>query len=399
MPVEKNKSALSGFVIGIDGTNLRQGGGITHLVELLHTAKPEKHGISQVAVWACASTLAAIEDRPWLLKLNPPELDRGMIKRILWQKFKLSQAAQALGCELLFVPGGSYAGSFKPVVTMSRNMLPFEMQELSRYGWSLITLRLLILRLSQSHSFHHADGVVFLTQYARESVLTITGAMQGQTPIIPHGLNARFQMTPKTQRPIAEYDIDNPYRVIYVSIIDLYKHQWHVVEAVAALRLAGLPVTLDLIGPAFPPALSRMETSINRWDPQRSWVSYHGAIPYADLPLKYAQADLAVFASSCENMPNILLETMAAGLPVACSNRGPMPEVLGDAGVYFDPEQPMEIARALRELIVSPQLRAEMAKASYERSLQLSWQRCADDTFVFLAQVALQHKASICAAS
>jgi glycosyltransferase involved in cell wall biosynthesis len=50
-------------------------------------------------------------------------------------------------------------------------------------------------------------------------------------------------------------------------------------------------------------------------------------------------------------MPNILLEAMAAGLPIACSNRGPMPEVLGTAGLYFNPENPAEIACAIRTVI------------------------------------------------
>jgi glycosyltransferase involved in cell wall biosynthesis len=390
--VQKNSKTSSGYVIGIDGTNLRQGGGITHLVELLRAARPEEHAISQVLVWSNSNTLAAIEDRPWLVKLNPPELNGGMVKRIFWQKWNLSQAAHEAGCDLLFVPGGTYVGSFKPVVTMSRNMLPFEMQELSRYGFSVKTLRLLLLRQSQSHSFHQADGVIFLTQYARHSVLAITGALKGETPIIPHGHNARFQLKPKGQRAIEEYSIDNPYRLVYVSIIDQYKHQWHVVEAVAALRLAGVPVTLDLIGPAYPAALERLEKSINRCDPQRNWVSYHGAVPYEDLHLKYAQADLGIFASSCENMPNILLETMAAGLPVACANRGPMQEVLGEAGVYFNPERPVEIARALRQLIDFPQLRVALAKASFERSEQYTWKRCANDTLTFLSKIARQRK-------
>jgi glycosyltransferase involved in cell wall biosynthesis len=65
-----------------------------------------------------------------------------------------------------------------------------------------------------------------------------------------------------------------------------------------------------------------------------------------------------------------------------------MPEVLGDAGVYFDPEQPRDIARALRELIVSPQLRTELAWASNRRAQQFSWQRCADETFEFLVEIA-----------
>jgi glycosyltransferase involved in cell wall biosynthesis len=397
--VEKNTKNPTGFVIGIDGTNLRQGGGITHLVELLRAAKPQEHGISRVLVWSNASTLAALEDRPWLVKVNPPDLDQGLLHRTLWQKFKLSNLAREAGCDLLFVPGGNYAGSFKPIVTMSRNMLPFEMQELSRYGWSLKKLRLLLLRQSQSRSFHHADGVIFLTQYANNGVLAITGPLPSLTRVIPHGLNDRFQMSPRAQREIAAYSVDHPYRLIYVSIVDQYKHQWHVVEAVAALRRAGLPVTLDLIGPSYAPALERLKTCLDQWDPQRNWVNYRGAIPYQELHLKYAQADLGIFASSCENMPNILLETMASGLPVACSNRGPMPEVLGDAGVYFDSEQPQEIERALRKMIESPVLRGEMAKASYERSLQFTWERCATETFAFLAQTALQHKASTCAAS
>ena len=121
-------------------------------------------------------------------------------------------------------------------------------------------------------------------------------------------------------------------------------------------------------------------------------MRYHGAIPFNDLHLRYAQADLGLFASSCENMPNILLETMASGLPIACSNRGPMPEVLGAGGVYFDPEQPADIARALRELIASPQLRSELAQVSYRQALQYSWARCAEDTFGFLVAVTHEYK-------
>ncbi len=87
-------------------------------------------------------------------------------------------------------------------------------------------------------------------------------------------------------------------------------------------------------------------------------------------------------------MPNILLEGMASGLPIACSDRGPMPEVLGDAGVYFDPEDVGSIRRAIQQLIVSPELRSEKAQAAFERICGYSWRRCADETFGFLAEVA-----------
>jgi glycosyltransferase involved in cell wall biosynthesis len=134
--------------------------------------------------------------------------------------------------------------------------------------------------------------------------------------------------------------------------------------------------------------LRRLESAIDRWDPRGEFVKYSGAVSHALLREKYARSDICVFASSCENMPNILLEGMASGLPIACSRRGPMPEVLGDAGVYFDPESPADIARALRELIDSPSLRAELARRSFDRVQMFSWSRCASETFGFLARVA-----------
>jgi len=375
------------LTIGIDATNLRGGGGVTHLVELLRAVKPELNGIERVVVWGSTPTLKSLDDRPWLVKRYPPELDKGLLKRSLWQYFLLSKAARDEGCDVLFVPGGSYVGNFHPVVTMSQNLLPFERRELLRYGWTFFTLKLLLLRFIQSRSFKKSEGVVFLTEYAREVVLKATGKLRGQTCIIPHGLNQRFKIVPKVQRTKADSNYSHPYRVLYVSIIDQYKHQWHVIEAVAALRKQGLHIVLDLVGPAYPPALKRLHKAIVRADADHRWVHYHGAIPFDKLHQQYAQADLGLFASSCENMPNILLETMASGLPIACSNRGPMPEVLGEAGVYFDPEQPADIARALRELIESPQLRTELAESAYKCANKYSWGVCVEDTFQFLASV------------
>ncbi len=382
--------------LGIDAANLLNGGGITHLSELLRVVQPLDHGVERIVVWGSSATLKILDDRPWLEKRTPAELNKGLLRRALWQRFCLAQAARDEGCSVLFVPGGSYAARFHPVVTMSRNMLPFDICELKRYGWTLMTLRLLLLRLTQSRAFQKADGVIFLTEYAQDFIVHITGSLCGRICIIPHGFNQRFNLAPKLQRSIADYDDARPYRVLYVSIIDQYKHQWHVVEAIAGLREQGFPIVLDLVGPAYPPALRRLNETIARLDPVRHWVHYHGAIAFDTLHEKYAQADLGLFASSCENMPNILLETMAAGLPIACSSRGPMREVLGEAGVFFDPEKPDDISRALRVLIGSPQLRADLAQASHARASQYSWERCAYETFGFLVSTVRQQRKPPC---
>ena len=379
------------MIVGIDASNLRDGGGITHLVELLRAANPAAHGFSQVIVWSGQATLTKIEDRPWLVKSHQSLLDKRLPYRIFWQRFRLSGLARMTGCDVLFVPGGSYAGNFHPMVTMSRNLLPFDWRELRRYGWSFTSFRLMFLRWTQSRTFHRADGLIFLTQYARDAVMSIIKAAASQTTIIPHGVGHQFASPPREQLPISQFSVNQPFRILYVSIIDMYKHQWHVADAVAQLRGSGLPVVLDLVGPAYPPAMERLKKTLDRVDPAGEFVRYAGPLPHDELHARYAEAELCLFASSCENMPNILLEGMASGLPIACSNRGPMPEVLGDAGVYFDPEDTNDIARALRELIESPELRARLAKASFERAQAFSWQRCAGETFGFLAEVAHIH--------
>ncbi len=374
--------------LGIDASNLRAGGGVTHLVELLRAADPLAHDLTSIVVWGGLATLQHLEDRPWLEKCHQPILDQSLPYRAYWQRFRLSGLARQAGCNVLFVPGGSYAGNFRPTVTMSRNMLPFEWRELRRYGMSMMTLKWLLLRWVQSRSFSHVDGVIFLTKYARDTVLAEIGSVSENITVIPHGINPRFSFPPRHQRPVGDYSMAKPFRILYVSVVDWYKHQWHVVEAVAQLRKEGLPVALDLVGPAYPPALARLTEVLARFDRDESFIRYCGPVPHEELHARYAAADMCLFASSCENMPNILLECMASGLPIACSSRGPMPEVLGDAGVYFDPERPGEIADAIRQLVGAPHLREQKAEASSQRVRQYSWERCAHETLGFLASVA-----------
>ena len=380
------------MILGIDAFNIRAGGGVTHLVELLRVANPQVHGFKDVIVWGGSATLEKIDRRNWLRTVPDPLLDRGLFWRVYWQHFRLKALARNAGCDVLFVPGGSDASSFRPMVTMSQNLLPFEWREMRRYGWSLTTLKNLLLRWTQSHSFRKTDGVIYLTKYAHDAVLKVTGPQHGRTVIIPHGINPRFLLPPRLQRQSVDYTEAQPCRVLYVSKVDQYKHQWRVAEAVAQLRAAGVPIVLDLVGPS-DAGMGRLETTLRRVDPGGAFINYCGAVPYEKLDASYRAADLCVFASSCENMPIILLEGMAAGLPIAGSNMGPMPEVLGDAGLYFNPEDAKDITHTLRALIEAPDLRARLARAAYERAQQFSWIRCAHETFGFLADIANNNRA------
>ena len=383
---------MNEFRIRIDASNLRRGGGRTHLIELLSAADKTRDRFGSIVVWGSRETLGLLVDKPWLTKEWVPALEKTLLPQILWQLFSLNRAARLANCGILLVPGGSFSTKFRPIVTMSRNMLPFEWLELKRYGFTLVTLKLLVLRITQSISFKCSDGLIFLTDYAKQGVEKVTGSLRAQKTVIAHGLNPRFLVPDEKLLARRLPKAGDAIRLIYVSIVDQYKHQWHVVEAIAKAReQSGLDLQLDLIGPAYAPALARLNKAITKYDPQGEWAHYSGAIDYNELHSLYAEAHVGIFASSCENMPNILLETMAAGLPVLSSNHGPIPEILGDAGLYFDPEEPSSLAKALLQLLASEDVMRRLGYAAHEKAKNYSWERCAAETFGFLREIAIAH--------
>lgn len=376
------------MILGIDAANIRSGGSLVHLVELLRAADPAAHGIERVVVWGSAKTLGAIDDRSWLTKVAPPLLQGGALQRAWWQATSLTAAARAEGCGSLLILGGYYLGGFRPFVVVHHTPLPWDLREVRRYGWSSVGLRQYLLRILQARTFRRANGLIALTRTSLDQVRGILGPTPGAVAVIHHGCHERFAGEPRTQRPLREYAAERPYRILYVSTIDMYKHQWRAVEAVAALRAEGLPVVLELVGKAYAPALALVRAAITRHDPAGTTVRLHGDIPYAAVDALYREADLFLYPTTCETFGLPLVEAMSAGLPVVCAERSVMPELLGEAGAYFDPEAVGSMVAALRSVIADPVRRAEMARRGAARSREFTWGRCARETFAFLAAVA-----------
>jgi glycosyltransferase involved in cell wall biosynthesis len=377
-----------GYIIGIDASNLTRGGGRTYLIDLLKFFSPSDINIQKVVVWGSLDTLKLLPDENWIKKISPHELNKGILQRIYWQKNKLSIQAYDEKIDILFIPGGSYLGNFRPYVTMNHNLLPFDWNELKRYFLTFDFIRLLTLRYVQSCTIKNSSGTIFLSEYSKKKVLNIVGKITSKTVIIPHGVNNRFKYDKKLQKPITEYTESDPYVLLYVSTIDLYKHQWNVVEAVYALRTQhGWPLHLHLIGSANKFALRKLNQSINKYDKKREWIKYFGEIPYESINIQYANADMSVFASSIENFPFILIESISAGLPIVCSNNNPMPIYLKSRAEYFDPLSANSIADALKVLILSQEKRQNQISQSDHNLSTISWESCANKTFSFLTQI------------
>ena len=113
------------MILGIDAFNIRAGGDVTHLVEMLAAANPARHGFSRVLVWAPSATRARLPQRPWLEAPVVPALDQALWHQARWHRRRSRDAQTAAGCDNVLAPRGIASGGFSPVVTMSQNMLPF----------------------------------------------------------------------------------------------------------------------------------------------------------------------------------------------------------------------------------------------------------------------------------
>lgn len=379
--------------VGVDASNIRAGGGITHLRALLEQADPARHGIARVVVWAGGPTLAALPERPWLDKVAQPLLERPLPLRVFWQQALLPRLLRETGCSVLFAPGGTlpltlpWRGAL-PGVVLSQNILPFEPLEAARYGRvSAARLKLRLLRVAQARALAQARRAAFLTAYARGRVLSAVPAAPAEVRIIPHGADPRFLAAPRPQEPPERFGA-RPFRFLYTSTVDVYKHQSVVARAAARLRAAGLPVAVDFVGGGRAKLVARLRAELRALDPAGASLRLAGPIEHERLPALYRAADAFVFASTCENMPIVLIEAMASGLPIACSRRGPMPEVLGEGGLYFDPESEADCAAAMETLFASAPLRARLAAEAFARARRLSWARCADETLALIREAA-----------
>lgn len=374
------------YIVGVNAYNIRAGGGITHLSEILNNLQFDYLNIKQIILWAPSFTLSKIEDKPWLKKINTETENNSFISRYKWLFLKSKSDFKNNGIDILLVPGGTYLGSFRPFVTINQNLLPFEAKEISRYGLSLNFFKFHFLRLLQSATNKRSEGIIFLTKYAKDKVLKVCNLADKKSIIIPHGVNSKFNLNPNERifRNVEDFNILNPCKILYISSIEVYKHQLNVIEAVEKLHNEGLHVKLTLIGPPGS-GTRKFQKKIKKTNPKV--IEYKGFASYETIEKLYSEAEIGVFASSCETFGMIITESLFCSLPLAASEMSAIPDVLSDSGIYFHPENIDEISNVLKRMYNSPDLRRKISIKGYAYVRKFDWKKSAFDTFKFMQEI------------
>lgn len=208
----------------------------------------------------------------------------------------------------------------------------------------------------QSHAYH-ASMAVSATAASFASRI-----WPGQLTVVPNGVQTEL-FTPRGEpRP------PGPARILFVGRLgDRRKGFSYILEAFRRLRARGLEVVLEIageLGGASPP-------------PSEPGLNYYGAVGLGHLTHLFRSCDVFVAPSTGqESFGIVLLEAMASGRPIVCSDIAGYRQTVGAEGALLvPPANSVAIAQALEQLVAYPGMRERMGESNYRRAAQFSWER------------------------
>ncbi|HET8653189.1 MAG TPA: glycosyltransferase family 1 protein [Gaiellaceae bacterium] len=213
-----------------------------------------------------------------------------------------------------------------------------------------------------------AHRVITISESARRDIVRSFGLDEKKVDVAPLGVRI-------PEEPTARGETGVP-TVLCVAQKRPYKNLASLIYAVADLRDQRPVLVLPGEPTEHEGELRSLAARLGVADRVRfpAWVSDQ------ELDALYASATCFVLPSLIEGFGLPVLEAMARGVPVACSDRPALPEVAGDAALLFDPTNHEAVTDAVRRLLTDVRLRESLAARGLERARQFSWRRTAEET-------------------
>lgn len=244
----------------------------------------------------------------------------------------------------------------------------------------------LLWKLKSQLAIRRADRIVTVSNDARRQIAAAFGLREASIAVVSEGPDAGFH--PRSGDEAVEhardrYQLPRDARLIlYVGGISPHKNLDALVRAAAIVRKdepSGWHVVLvgDYQGDSFLGCYHELMALVQSIAIDKH-VTFTGFVPDDDLALLYNAATMLVLPSKGEGFGLPVVEAMACGLPVIASNRNSLPEVLGGAGLLFDPESDQALAACILRLLRETDLRADLRERGLVRAGAYTWSAGAD---------------------
>lgn len=215
-----------------------------------------------------------------------------------------------------------------------------------------------------------ADVILTVSESTKKDIIRELKVSPDKITVTPEGVGSEYHPSSVLRRPSSV--------VLYVGRRDPYKNLPLLIEAFAIVAKKVPAARLRIIGPAddrYPeaPALAKMMGLGDRID----WIGY---VTPEQLVEEYQRASVFALPSRYEGFGLTLLEAMACGAPVVCSNVSSLPEVGGDAALLVPPGDRAALADALARVLTDPGLAAALREKSRSQAAKFTWRRTAELT-------------------
>ena len=215
-----------------------------------------------------------------------------------------------------------------------------------------------------------ADLVLADSHHTARDVVELLGCDEARIRVFPLGADlAQFHAPQPSPLPDWEARLAGRHAIISVGSTAERKNLALLPDFFRRLQAAGWPVTLVRIGDELPAPLARELREVLGDE-----LLELGKVSAEHLAGAYQRAALLIFPSRLEGFGLPVLEAMAAGCPVVCSNASSLPEVGGDAALYFDPDDAAAAVAHAEFMLRGGEARAERVRAGREWSSRFSWQ-------------------------
>lgn len=245
-----------------------------------------------------------------------------------------------------------------------------------------------VFRRRLGASLEKADGVLTISEFTRRALLERFALDERRVRTTHLGVDDAFRRDPgPAELARVKEALGLPRRfLLFVGASEPRKNLPGLVEALGLVRAGGQDVGLVVAGrpgedePGVRAAVARGGLE--------NHVRFAGYLAEGDVRALYRLAAALVLPSFSEGFGLPAVEAMASGTPVVCSAAGALPEVAGDAALFFDPRDPREIAARIAAVLGDDAVRGRLIARGLDRSRDFDWDRTAAETLAFYGEVA-----------